>query len=285
MNTESLDIHLANMFQGPAIAIALHQRGISCAIYEMRPANYHIGGSLVLTPNALRVLDQLGVYEKIRVKGFEHDGVAFYNPNYPRGGVFGTLILGSKERYGYPALRLYRDMLRQALLDEAHRRGVKFHWNMRCISVENETSQSATVIFENGEKVTADLVIGADGINSRVRQYIAPHTAPQFTGQLCIIGFAKKAALKNQQGLEVPRMYLGKAMAFGVMLAIATHEDILFFSTMQSKDRTREEWQALDADKEGLKAMLQGVVPGDEWPPIVHELVTSTPKETYFIWP
>jgi 2-polyprenyl-6-methoxyphenol hydroxylase-like FAD-dependent oxidoreductase len=251
----------------------------------MRPAGYHIGGSMILTPNALRVLDHLGVYEEIRVKGFEHEGATFYNPNYPKGGVFGTLILGSQEHYGHPALRLYRDTLRQALLDEAHRRGIEFHWNMRYTCVEQETSEFVTVAFENGEKVMADFVIGVDGINSRVRQYIAPDTPPQFTGQLCIVSFAKREKLKNQGGLKTPQIYLGKAGAFGVMPTTAALEDILFFATIQAQDRTKEEWQALDTDKEGLKTMLQKMFSGDEWPPIVHELVTNAPNDKYFAWP
>jgi 2-polyprenyl-6-methoxyphenol hydroxylase-like FAD-dependent oxidoreductase len=54
--------------------------------------------------------------------------------------------------------------LRDILLKEAKKRGIPIQFDARCASVDSETAGSASVVFEDGISVKADLVIGTDGI-------------------------------------------------------------------------------------------------------------------------
>jgi 2-polyprenyl-6-methoxyphenol hydroxylase-like FAD-dependent oxidoreductase len=54
---------------------------------------------------------------------------------------------------------------------------------MRFVKVVNETNDSASLVFENGESVEADLVIGTDGMNSCMREYVAPVKSPSITAK------------------------------------------------------------------------------------------------------
>ncbi len=88
-----------------SLAIALAKRNIRSTLFEIRPVPTTIGGTIVLAPNALRVLDQtIGVYDRIRKVGFE-DG---WRP--------GGIVNDDRKTYGYPALRINRPNIVEALL-------------------------------------------------------------------------------------------------------------------------------------------------------------------------
>jgi hypothetical protein len=65
----------------------------------------------MLSPNALRILDDMGVYERIQNKGFSFEALTFKNEN---GETTGKYFFGCEKLYGYQGLRIYR----KALLDE-----------------------------------------------------------------------------------------------------------------------------------------------------------------------
>lgn len=62
---------------GLALALSLHKQSIPCTVYEARSASLDIGGAIMLSPNALRILDAVGIYDRIRVHGFEFQNLYF----------------------------------------------------------------------------------------------------------------------------------------------------------------------------------------------------------------
>ncbi len=58
---------------GLSLALALHQQNIPCTIYESRPAPLNIGGAVMLSPNALKVLDALKLYSSAKTKGYSFE--------------------------------------------------------------------------------------------------------------------------------------------------------------------------------------------------------------------
>ena len=109
-----------------------------------------------------------------------------------------------------------------------------------CQNRERE-HDSVTVVFENGELVTMDLVVGTDSMNSCVREYVAPGKVPKFTGQVAVIGFAKKSSLKGMEEVDSTKMILGTEGSFAIMPADGTQNEIMFFTTIETRDRTKEE--------------------------------------------
>lgn len=231
----------------------------------------------------MRVLDRLGVYDEVRAHGFVHDFVSLVNI---QGDLVGKIVLGSQELYGYPAVRLYRNSLRQVLLAEACRQGIEVRHGMRCVKVE-ESDEAATVMFENGEAeaVTADLVIGTDGMYSCTRGHVAPGRVPAFTGQIAVIAFAKKAGTEALEAIRNTKFILGSEGSFAMMPADRKGDEVMFFSTIETHERTKEEWKDFNADKQGLKGLLLHPFSHGEWPGVVRKLVQDTPVETFFCWP
>ena len=228
------------------------------------------------------MLDHLGIYKQIRAQSFVHEYASLINLE---GDPIGKIVLGSEELYGYPALRLHRNSLRRVLLAEADRLGIEIRYGMRCIRVQNESIESVSISFENGKQISADLVVGTDGTNSCVRDYVDPRKAPKFTGQIAIIAFAKTASLRPIEEIRDARMFLGTEGSFAIIPAGGTGEEVMFFSTIETHDRTKEEWQAVNMDKQGLKDYLRNPFSNENWPEIVRTLVKDTPAETFFCWP
>ncbi|KAK4960870.1 hypothetical protein LTR66_012824 [Elasticomyces elasticus] len=125
-------------FAGMTMALFLKKHGMSSAIDEARDKNYTSGGNIALAPNTLRVPDHAGVYD-------------------------------CKE-YNFQALRVHRTIIRDVLRAELERQDVPVVYSKRCVSVINDdaTKDIVTVAFEGGERITANFVIGADGIHSRI---------------------------------------------------------------------------------------------------------------------
>ncbi|RHZ64373.1 hypothetical protein CDV55_105724 [Aspergillus turcosus] len=90
---------------GLMLALALHQQSIPCIVYEGRPAPEDIGGAIILSPNALRIPDELHIYPRIRHLGHESQTVLFRTEDNQ---LVDSYEIGNEEKYGYKGLRIYR---------------------------------------------------------------------------------------------------------------------------------------------------------------------------------
>ena len=174
---------------GLATALALSRAGFDATIYERTGALDEFGAGLQLTPNATRVLARLGVLDEVRKGATAPDAVLVL-----RGSDDAALMRLSLEdaelRWGAPYLALHRADLQQALVAEAVRRRDRIRINLGSTIAQVTTRGSeAAVEQRQGDAATedgADLVIGADGLRSRVRQSFAAETidGPAFTGRV-----------------------------------------------------------------------------------------------------
>ena len=242
------------------------------------------GGNIALSPNALRVLDHIGIYERLRPAGFEFDEVAFMNG---RGATLARVLGGSYKVYNYPALRIRRTVLRGELLNELRSQGVPIYYDRKCAGIREETKDSATVDFEDGESITAEYVVGADGIHSCIRPFVRPDAKPEFQDLAGISGTFKLSDLPNvDTSLYLPCMLFGANGTFAIMPASADGDEVSYFATFELKDRGREEWAALDNDKKEMSRMLaERFPPKSAWPELVRALCERAPPSTLTLWP
>ena len=167
---------------GLTAAIALHRRNIDVDVYEQSPQIAEIGAGVSLSPNAIKAVRALGLDDQIAAIGFESDNqvVRAWNTGDILSKVFRKGVY--QKEFGAPYLSVHRadlvEVLRQQLPDNL------IHLEARCTEVETGNN-GARVRFANGEKVEADLVVGADGIRSVVRQSLFGRDAPRFTGSVC----------------------------------------------------------------------------------------------------
>ncbi|PVI00653.1 kynurenine 3-monooxygenase [Periconia macrospinosa] len=236
----------------------------------------------MLSPNALRVLDSLGVFQKVRANSYEFDRFIFKNVE---GETTDVYYFGSKEQYGYPALRVERKLLLDTLTAMVTERGVEIAYSQgftRVIS-ESSTDQSVTFELDDGTVRTSSLLVGADGIHSEVRKYIFPDCAPIYSGFTAINCTVPRSALRIPKDYELPATVLGPPGAFLLVPQKPGGTELLIGSQMRMQERTRQGWTALRTNKQGLLDTLNNTK--DQWPDIVQSALEAAPVENMGIWP
>lgn len=134
----------------------------------------NIGGGLGLAPNGLRAIASVSknAVNCIQEHGFPGAIIAFRNST---GRLLGQYWNGRSERYGFNQLMLRRSIVHEALLQDIPPNAVV--WGTKVQSIR-ETSDGVEVTFADGSSEKADLVIGADGVRSVVRECMFENKYP-----------------------------------------------------------------------------------------------------------
>lgn len=163
---------------GLAAAAFLHRAGLPCTVYEQAKELKEVGAGLVLAPNLARLLRQLGVLEAMTATAVRLD-VGWEFRRWQDGTVLSAEDLREScaDLYGEHTYTAHRADLLAALASAVPPSALRL--GKRCVSVTD-----GTLRFEDGERVTADVVIGADGVHSVVRAAFVEAAAPVYSG-LC----------------------------------------------------------------------------------------------------
>ncbi|MGZ6376093.1 MAG: FAD-dependent oxidoreductase [Ktedonobacterales bacterium] len=159
---------------GPATAMALQRAGIASTIYEARTqAEQNKGAFLTVARNGVNALQTLDAFEAVMARGFWRSRMEMYSGTGKRLGEMGSNAEG---------IAIERSQLAYALNEEAIRRGISVETGKRLVNVQTVPS-GVTAQFHDGTEVSGDLLIGADGIHSRVRTVIDAHApVPELVG-------------------------------------------------------------------------------------------------------
>ncbi|KIN04995.1 hypothetical protein OIDMADRAFT_116208 [Oidiodendron maius Zn] len=269
---------------GLSLALALKRQKISCTVYEGRAASFNIGGAVMLSPNALKVLDALGVYSRVRAKGFNFETLEYRDVDEDLGRVREVYEFGGEQKYGYKALRIYRHVLIDELLAMLAENGISLKYSMKFKCVVKDTDKQVTWEWADGTQQSASLLIGADGIHSTVRKYLYPDLAPTFIGMAGITAAVPTSQLKLPDGYHIPVTFMTKKYgAFVIAPQEVDGSEVLIGKQKRLEDRGKEEWAAVLADKQSLVEFLQQNA--EEFPEIVQNAVTHIPTDKINVWP
>ncbi len=172
---------------GVATAIALTQQGYRVSLYERQDSASTIGAGIVVWPNAAFVLEQLGVLADIAaVSGRPTHMRRLSSQGDPLGAIDIALI---NSTMGYASYSILRSDFQAILIERLKLLGVSIHYGHGVEGVENCGNGRAMVRFANGQRIEADVVIGADGrMASRTRDYIHGDNKPIYQGFINWIG-------------------------------------------------------------------------------------------------
>jgi salicylate hydroxylase len=185
---------------GLTAAIALRRAGHRVTVHEQARQWMRVGADVNLTPNVVKALDGLGGQVGAAVR---RDGA---QPTFriSRDGLSGaeTSRLGmggqAEERYGAPQVTIHRADLLAALAAELPAACVNFD---RRVAGLTQDDNGVTLAFEDGTRARHDVVIGADGIHSRVRAALFGPESPRFTG---VVSF--RAVVPTERVRDVPEI-------------------------------------------------------------------------------
>ena len=234
---------------GLAAAVGLRQRGFEVEVYEQSPELGEIGAGINITPNGAKVLNAFGLGNEARRLGNIGSELTMCDMKTDEH-LFEFAWSEFEARYGQPQYQFHRadllGMLQRVVPDSAINLGA------RCVSVST-AGTSAAITLENGNQIEADVVIGADGIRSRIRAALWEDENPVFTGQI-----AWRALLK---GKELPTDILGSSGArawmgpdhYCVSYFLRGRDLINVVLRGKSEEWAEESWTAQD-DPETVRA-------------------------------
>jgi 2-polyprenyl-6-methoxyphenol hydroxylase-like FAD-dependent oxidoreductase len=270
---------------GLTLAISLHRQGTSCTIYELRDPLVKTSGALMLSPNALRILDALGLYNRLRTQGYNFETVTYKNHEQITTDIY---YLGQEKLYGYKALRIYRQTLLTELRAEVKNLQIPITYGVKFSHVVSEDEGGVFFAFTNGTTASADVLVGADGIHSTVRKYIDPEVVPKYSGMVAITCALQQSKLEYPSNIcgkdyPMPVTILSKNGAFVMAPQDVEGSELLAGTQRAWPEQDRAGWDALLADREGLlKLFRQGYA---DWNPMVKSALDSVDMSTLAIWP
>ncbi|MFB4267434.1 FAD-dependent monooxygenase [Nonomuraea sp. GTA35] len=191
---------------GLAAGAALRRKGWEVTVLERAPVIEPVGSGLAIAANALKALDVLGVGDRVRELATVEGRLGLRRAD-------GRWLTHTTEavadaKYGDSVVVMLRATLMEVLTDALGRE------HLRLGTTVSEVDADKGLVRTDAGELEADLVVGADGINSATRRALFPaHPGPVYSGVTAWRG------LVPRDGLQVPRCESwGRGTVFGIHL-------------------------------------------------------------------
>jgi salicylate hydroxylase/6-hydroxynicotinate 3-monooxygenase len=227
---------------GLAAAESLRRIGMDVQVYEQAGRFARVGAGIQMTPNAMKVLRGLGLEEHLREIAFQPQ--CGLNRDSDTGTLTNELPIAKvmEERYGAPYLLMHRADLHSALISRVP--SDILHLEKKLVVLAQD-ADGVTLQFVDGSHARAGLVIGADGVHSRVREILLGQESPRFTGKVAYRTTFPAKLLGVQLGPSRTKWW-GPDRHI-VIYYVTRAQDEIYFVTSQPEDAswmTPESWSA-----------------------------------------
>ncbi|MDZ7879967.1 MAG: FAD-dependent monooxygenase [Saprospiraceae bacterium] len=192
---------------GLSLGIALRRAGMDAEIVELQKEFNVYGVGIIQQANALRALDTLGVADEAMRRGSPYGNVKMCAPTGHQFAEIGMPPLGRYPTHNGISRRILHDVLYEA----AVKNGVTFRMGLTVSEIENEGTRVG-VKFTDGTEGSYQLVVGADGVNSKVRTLVFGEQHAHYVGSS-----VWRYAFKRPAELETGYMYFGKKSKIGLI--------------------------------------------------------------------
>jgi salicylate hydroxylase/6-hydroxynicotinate 3-monooxygenase len=241
---------------GLALAATLRRFGMEAQVYEQAQRFAHIGAGIQMMPNSMKVLREIGVEERVRATSFAP--YAHLNRVWDTGEITRELPM-PESLYGAPYLCMHRANLHEALV--AALPPEIFHLDCKLVGLD-QANGSVTLTFANGSRVSADVVIGADGVHSAVRDAIVGPDAPIHKGRIAYRAVFP-AELMNGHDIGPSRTkWWGPDRHIVIYYTTCARSELYFVTSVPESAEwlTPESWSA-KGDVHELRAAYEGFHP------------------------
>jgi salicylate hydroxylase len=223
---------------GLTAALSLLRAGFDVQVYEQATALGEVGAGINIGPNASRILHRLGIAEVLERIGVKP--VAIEQRRWDNGGVLLRSPLGEvvETAFGAPHYTFHRADLHRALAEAVPRDRVHLaHRFVRLVDYNDRVEAH----FENGQSISADALVGADGIHSVVRQALLGPEKPRFTGCVAYRGLVPAHRLTDL-GLEMTnQIWMGPGRHF-VHYFVSAGRLVNFVAVIEEHSWLGESW-------------------------------------------
>lgn len=250
---------------GLTAALAALRQGHEVEVYEQASELKEVGAGVQLSANGTRVLYALGVGEELKSLSCEATGkeIRLWNT----GETWKLFDLGkvSIERYGFPYFTVYRPDLLDVLARAVRRlKADAIHLRRKCVGF-TQTDGEVRLDLEDGTTATGDLLVGADGVHSRIRQTLFGADKPQFSGIIAWRGIIPMERLPARMERRVGVNWVGPG-GHVVHYPLRGGAVLNFVGALERTDWQIESWSArgtteeLAADYRGWHEDIQTLI-------------------------
>lgn len=238
MTQKTIDIIGAGI-GGLTTAIALEQKGFKTRLFEQAEKIKPVGAGIILANNAMQVYEKLGLRKIIEEKGNPISSMNITKANLKE--ISKIDLSYFQQKYEVKNIAIHRGILQQILIDKLQSTKIKLGHKLNKV-VKNTNGHS--LIFENGEQIQSSILIGADGLNSTVRQNLFPNNEIRNANQICwrgITNFNLPTKYKN----ELNEAW-GKTERFGF---VQIAENKVYWYALKSFKRDKNEFSVNNIEK------------------------------------
>ena len=250
---------------GLTAAIRLVQRGHRVRVLEQAKVLGEVGAGIQMSANAVKVLKAVGVEPALEATGVKPKGFEFRRFN--TGEMLHRIPLGDahREKHGAAYYQMHRRDLHDALVQALRAvapGAVRLDAAVRQV---HEDEEAAEVELANGERLRADLVVGADGVKSVVRQHVLGADKPVFTGQVVWRVLVPVERIPEALRTDVVSTIWCGPHNHGVMYYLRSGQLINFVGCVarpweEESWTSARPWSELDQDYAGWHPMVRAVV-------------------------
>ncbi|MBB2973168.1 FAD-dependent monooxygenase [Mesorhizobium sp. RMAD-H1] len=260
---------------GAAAAALLAGAGFSVHTFEQAAAFTRLGAGIHIGPNVMKIFRRIGLEKRLEEIGSHPD--FWFSRDGRTGDYLSRIPLGDygRKEYGASYITIHRgDMHAEQIAALPQDR---LHFGHRLTAIE-EREQDVLLTFDNGRQVAAGLVIGADGINSMIREILLGPEKPRFSGWVGHRALVNMDKLRSS-GLEFEACVKWWWEASRHIMAYATkgNGSEYYYVTGVPVDGWEHETSFVDSSREEMEAIFGGSHP------VVQALIDAT--ETVTKWP
>jgi salicylate hydroxylase len=255
---------------GLSAALSLVRAGFDAHVYEQAPELREVGAGIVVSPNATRILGRLGLGATLAQSSVRP--LAWHERRWDDGQTLLRVPLADAAvaAFGFPYYQCHRadvqTMLAQALPQ-------RLHLGHRLVDLE-ERGDRVEARFDNGTRVAADVVVGADGIHSTVRRALFGPDDPRFTGCVAYRGLVPAERVQELNLETRMQRWMGPGKHF-VHYYVQGRRLLNFVCLVEQDTWTSESWTER-GDVAEARAAYQG------WHPQVRAILDA--QQEIFVW-
>jgi 2-polyprenyl-6-methoxyphenol hydroxylase-like FAD-dependent oxidoreductase len=246
---------------GLTTGLALLRKGMDFTIYERAPALNEVGAGIWLQPNAIQVLDRLSIGSLLREQGALLNRAEITNSQLKAYSDSSSIF--ENESHSNNILSIHRSRLQKTLYNAIPEEHINLGFEL--VSFQ-KVEENYEMNFSNGDRITADLIIGADGIHSAVRDQVFPGTLLRYSGQTCWRGISSIILPGPYKHLGIESW--GKNLRFG--FAPISNTEVYWFAVAVANKGLKDEPGTIKS------TLLQNY---NSFNPLIRQIIQNTPEE------
>lgn len=234
---------------GMSLALSLRQCGLDdFTIIEQADELGEVGAGIQLSANAVRILQRVGLGEQLASFGVLPSGLSMRSWQSGEQVLWTDLGEVARKRFGAPYYHAHRADLLAALTAALGRAQLRLGCRVAEIAHDDD---AVSLTLASGETIAGDVLIGADGIHSTVRQALYGADSPRDTGLTALRGLVPADAVADLEIPEISAVWLGPGQSM-VHYYVRNGELLNWIGIVPAREGERESWSVRGTKEEAL---------------------------------